>query len=70
VFNIKEIINAWSISVNPTPEEKELAEIRYDICSKCEYLRKGLFETCNICGCLISKKVFSPRKPACPIKKW
>ena len=32
-INIKKIVNAWLTSFNPTKEEKELAEKRYDISS-------------------------------------
>lgn len=67
---LKEIIQSFATSLNPTKEELDLAEERYKICNGCEYLNKSLIETCNICGCLISKKIFSPRKPACPLKKW
>ena len=67
---ISEIIQSFATSLNPSEQELIKAEIRYEICSKCEYLEKGLIETCNICGCIISKKIFSPRDPACPLKKW
>lgn len=67
---LKEIILSFAESINPDQETLEKAEKRYKICSKCEYIEKGLVETCNICGCFISKKIFSPRDPACPIKKW
>jgi hypothetical protein len=70
VMNIKEIVQSFATSLNPTKEELELAEVRYEICKSCKYLDKGLIETCNICGCIIKKKIFSPRNPACPIKKW
>lgn len=67
---LKEIILSFAESINPDQETLEKAEKRYEICSKCEYIQKGLVETCNICGCFISKKIFSPRDPACPLKKW
>lgn len=67
---IEEIIKSFATSLNPTEEELIKAKKRYEICNKCEYKENGLLETCNICGCLISKKIFSPRDPACPLKKW
>jgi hypothetical protein len=70
LINIKEIVQSFATSLNHTKKEVELAEIRYKICKSCGNLNKGLIETCNICGCIIKKKIFSPRNPACPIKKW
>lgn len=64
---IKEIIEAWAISVNPTPEQKNRAVIRYTICKNCEHNKK---EVCSLCGCPLDKKVFSTRKGACDIGKW
>jgi hypothetical protein len=34
---IREIIGSWVISFNPSPEQKELAEKRYEICLGCEH---------------------------------
>jgi hypothetical protein len=35
LLKFKEIINAWVIAKNPTPEQKILAEKRYTICDIC-----------------------------------
>ena len=73
---ISEIINAWVISFNPTPEQKELAEKRYEICLGCEYYGKSRpvtrDEYCKKCSCPIKKKVYTQKnnKRTCPIGKW
>lgn len=64
---LKEIIEAWAISVKPTPEQKNRAVIRYAICKECEYNKK---EVCSLCGCPLDKKIFTTRKGACDIGKW
>ena len=54
---IKEIMSAWAISFNPTSEQKELAEKRYEICLGCEYYGKSRpvlgDEYCKKCLCPI-----------------
>jgi len=70
-MDIKEIVQAWAIALKPTKEQIELAQKRYEICKSCDYIQDNFFgESCNICGCFIKKKIFSPRNPACPLKKW
>lgn len=74
-INYKEIFDAWLIARNPTPEQKQLAEKRYAICSDCEF-RKPLIknnkwsEICKECGCPLNKKIFTRIYNACPLKKW
>jgi ribosomal protein L37AE/L43A len=72
--NISEIVKAWKISFNPTPEQQEIAEIRSKICDSCEFKNfKKLTRTfvCDACGCPIAKKIYSPSGPgACPKNKW
>jgi hypothetical protein len=72
---IKEIINAWAVSFNPTPEQKELAEKRYEICLGCEHYGKSRpvigDEYCKKCLCPIQKKVYTQKaNDTCPLKKW
>ena len=72
---IKEIMSAWAISFNPTSEQKELAEKRYEICLGCEYYGKSRpvlgDEYCKKCLCPIQKKVFTEKtQKACPLNKW
>jgi hypothetical protein len=72
---IREIIGAWVISFNPSPEQKELAEKRYEICLGCEHYGKKRRitqdEYCKQCLCSIQKKVFTEKtKESCPLNKW
>lgn len=72
---ISEIIGAWVISFNPTAEQKELAEKRYEICLGCEQYGKSRpvtgDEYCKKCLCPIQKKVYTQRTTeTCPLKKW
>jgi hypothetical protein len=72
---ISEIINAWAVSFNPTPEQRELAEKRYEICLGCEHYGKSRpitgDEYCKKCLCPIQKKVYTQKlKDTCPLKKW
>ena len=74
-MDLSEIINAWVVSFNPTPQKKEKSISRKDICLNCDKLKInsslfGKIETCGICGCPISKKIFSQKHNPCPIKKW
>jgi hypothetical protein len=72
---IKEIMSAWVVSFNPTPEQKELAEKRYEICLGCEQYGKSRpvlgDEYCKKCLCPIQKKVYTQKlNDTCPLKKW
>lgn len=74
-IDYKEIFDAWVISLNPTPEQLELAELRLKVCLECDFRKetiKGLKWSafCEQCGCPLSKKVFSTSYNACPLKKW
>ena len=70
-----EIIDAWKIANNPTPQQENLAKLRFDVCDGCpskKVLTKkfSIATVCGECGCPISKKIFSPKFNACPLKKW
>jgi hypothetical protein len=70
---IKEIIIAWATKMNPTEEQKQIAEQRLQICMTCEFWKSNAagIEYCSKCGCATKGKVFSPRgADACPEKKW
>lgn len=72
---LSEIIGAWVVSFNPSPEQKELAEKRYEICLGCEHYGKKRRitgdEFCKKCLCPIQKKVFTEKtQKACPLNKW
>ena len=69
---IKEIVTAWATSFNPTDEQKELAENRYEICKSCPKLEEKMgYEICGECGCPIKKKIFTQKQQnTCPLNKW
>jgi hypothetical protein len=69
---IKEIIIAYATALNPTDEQKEVAEKRLEICMACEFwVQSAIKDYCDKCGCITSVKVFSPvGSDACPEKKW
>jgi ribosomal protein L37E len=73
--DITEIAVAWARAMNPTDEQRELAEQRIKICDSCEHKEfKTLIRTyiCGACGCPLNKKVYSPLSgdKACPKAKW
>lgn len=72
---IFEIVEAWSTAMNPSPIRKRLAEIRYGVCSNCEFRGTNAIniEVCNACGCPLKAKIFTSATPAqnnCPKGKW
>jgi hypothetical protein len=69
---LTEIAIAWYRAANPTPEQKELADYRLEVCGSCAFAKESAgFHYCSKCGCPLEKKIFSPRGPeACPEKKW
>jgi len=74
-MDVLEIISAWKIANNPTPNQEKLAASRFDICKDCpskKILTKKLkiATVCGECGCPISKKIFSPKFNPCPLGKW
>lgn len=69
-IDLKKIITAWKISFNPTPEQKQLAEERLEICLQCDKYGDFTIPICKLCGCPISKKVYSDNYDECPLSKW
>lgn len=70
---IQEIIQSYARMVNPTEEQKKLAEIRLESCITCDQFAKNSLgiEYCKKCGCATKAKVFSPKgMQACPLDKW
>ena len=69
---IKEIIISYATALNPTQEQKEIAEKRLEVCAGCEFwVQSPIRIYCSKCGCTTSAKVFSPKGAgACPQKKW
>lgn len=72
IEKIKEIITSYATMVNPTDEQKELAEKRLAICMDCEFWSGNqAIQVCKKCGCATKAKVFSPKgAAACPENKW
>lgn len=74
-FDVKEIVSAWASKIKPTEDQKKLATLRAEICSKCPDVGeavKGSNGTrfCKNCGCLLEAKVYSYKEGACPKGKW
>jgi hypothetical protein len=69
---IQEIFTAWNISFNPNDEQAELASKRIEVCNSCEHKKQNTFfkNVCDLCGCSLSKKVFTPIVGACPDGRW
>jgi hypothetical protein len=70
---IKEIILAYATMVNPTEEQKKMAEIRLETCMECEEWQVNAvgIEYCGKFGCATKGKIFSPKGiQACPLSKW
>lgn len=75
MLKVVEIAKAWIAAANPTAEQKEIAEYRIKICDKCphkDYVKAVDSFTCGLCGCPLSKKIFSPKPgpEACPDARW
>jgi len=75
MLKIVEIAKAWIAAANPTPEQKAIAEYRISVCNNCpnrEYHKHLDMHICGLCGCPLSKKIFSPvdGPDACPDKRW
>lgn len=71
------IAKAWITAANPNEEEKQLAEERISVCNSCEHRKENTtlidFYYCELCGCPLNKKIFSPinlEVNPCPEKKW
>jgi hypothetical protein len=69
---IKEIMTAYAAALNPSEEQKEIAESRLTECIRCEsWKHDGLIERCGICNCPTKGKIFTPVGPSgCPLGKW
>jgi hypothetical protein len=67
---VKEILVSYLTAMNPTEEQKVLAEKRLETCLECEHWVQNPAR-CGLCGCLTKGKVFTPRgADACPAHKW
>jgi hypothetical protein len=67
---IEEIFRAWKISYNPNEWESGLAIARMEICDKCDSKKDNPYIHCGECGCMLSKKIYTPVMGGCPRGKW
>jgi len=67
---IEEIFRAWGIMFNPSDIQSELAAKRMEICNKCDYKKTIPVIHCEVCGCALKAKIYSPKVNACPKQKW
>ncbi len=67
-----DIVRAWWIAANPTPEQSELAQKRLNICKSCDSMVDSVVfdKKCGECGCPIGKKIFTPALGTCDLHKW
>lgn len=75
MLKLVEIAKSWIAAANPTPEQKQIAEYRASVCDVCPHKTHNAtlnIYTCGLCGCPLSKKIFSPLpgEQACPDKRW
>jgi len=75
MLKLVEIAKAWIAAANPTPEQEIIAGYRISICDGCpnkKYYKHIDTHVCGLCGCPLSKKIFSPLpgEEACPDKRW
>jgi rRNA maturation endonuclease Nob1 len=67
---VVEIVKAWGISVHPNKEQYKMAIERILVCEDCEHKVDDIIIRCDICGCPLKRKVYSPVTGACPLHKW
>lgn len=73
MISVKEIVISYANRLQASPEKVKRAELRYKVCSTCEFNKKTILdrEKCTKCGCFLQGKIFTDRGPeACPEKKW
>lgn len=73
-LNIREIVQAWAIKINPTERQRKMAEERYAICINCPSNKKvfgeAWSEVCAECSCPLQAKIFTAKHDACDLHKW
>lgn len=70
MIDVINIFKAWGIYISPNSRQAELASNRLEICGRCPHKVGKTIPTCTQCGCMITAKVFTPVKGACPKGKW
>lgn len=72
LFHKREILEGWKNFYFRRVDIEEVADVRRAICelNKCgQYNPKGIYISCDDCGCPIEKKIRSLRTP-CPHELW
>lgn len=69
---VREIVVAYATMMNPTEEQKILAEKRLKICMSCDkWVQSPIRDYCALCGCTTKAKVFTDKgSGACPKGIW
>lgn len=67
---ITEIFKSFKIAYDPNSNQINLAAERINICNACEFKKDIPIVYCSVCGCTLSKKIYSPVKGACPKGFW
>lgn len=65
-----EILSSWGIMFNPNNNQAHLAEKRILVCDICKHKKINAYVSCDLCGCALSAKIYSPIKGACPAGNW
>ena len=70
VAQAQEIRTALLRHADPTPAEAETARVRLAVCNACEHrVPRALGDTCGLCGCFVSRKVYVAAATGCPAGK-
>ena len=79
-LDFREISKAWFNTLSHSPEQKNLAVNRFNICLECPS-KKEIFKNqkwslkCGECGCPLKAKVYTDytykdKQKSCPLDKW
>lgn len=79
-LDFKEIASAWYNKFTHNALQKQLADLRFDVCIKCP-AKQEIFKgkewslKCGECGCPLKAKVYTPKTyldngGSCPLNKW
>jgi hypothetical protein len=79
-LDFKEISTAWFNKLIHSPQQKKLADDRFDICLECPS-KQEIFKgkewslKCGECGCPLQAKIYTNytyqhKNGSCPLNKW
>ena len=79
-LDFKEISTAWFNKLIHSPQQKTLADDRFDICLECPS-KQEIFKgkewslKCGECGCPLQAKIYTnytykDKNGSCPLNKW